>query len=103
MPWATIPADVEKVMRDIIVSFKQNLRVINKTSNHSSRFVDGKKKLVPQTIGDSWAIRKSMHKETVFGEVNLRKIKTVALKEALLQPQRIVDRDLKEKSRPCWH
>lgn len=88
---------MEKVLRDIIVSFKQNLRVINKTSNHSSRFVDGKKKLVPQTIGDSWAIRKSMHKETVFGEVNLRKIKTVALKEALLQPQRIVDRDLKEK------
>ena len=97
MPWATFPTDVEKALRDIIVSFKQNLRVINKTSNHSLRFVDGKKKFVPQTIGDSWAIRKSMHKETVFGEVNLRRTKQVALKEALLQPQRIVDRDLKEK------
>ena len=48
-------------------------------------------------MGDSWAIRKSMHKETVWGEVNLRRIKPVALKEALLQPQRIVNRDLKEK------
>ncbi|MGM9797464.1 MAG: type II CRISPR RNA-guided endonuclease Cas9 [Parabacteroides sp.] len=97
MPWPTFPADVEKTLSNIIVSFKQNLRVINKTSNHSLRFVDGKKKPIAQTMGDSWAIRKSMHKETVFGEVNLRKIKTVSLKEAILQPQRIVDRDLKDK------
>lgn len=33
--------------------------------------------------GDNWAIRKSMHKDTVFGEVNLRRIKTVALNEAM--------------------
>ena len=97
MPWPSFPEDVAKALGDTIVSFKQNLRVINKTSNHSLRFVDGKKKFVSQTVGDSWAIRKSMHKETVFGEVNLRRIKPVAFKEALLQPQRIVDRDLKEK------
>lgn len=97
MPWPSFPEDVAKALGDIIISFKQNLRVINKTSNHALRFVEGKKKPIAQTMGDSWAIRKSMHKETVFGEVNLRRIKTVALKEALLQPQRIVDRDLKEK------
>lgn len=97
MPWPSFPADVERALNEIVVSFKQNLRVINKTTNHSLRYVDGKKQLVAQTKGDSWAIRKSMHKDTVFGEVNLRRIKTVTLKEALKQLDRIVDRELKEK------
>lgn len=97
MPWPSFPVDVERTLNEIVVSFKQNLRVINKTSNHSLRYVDGKKQLVAQTKGDSWAIRKSMHKDTVFGEVNLRRIKTVALKEALKQLDRVVDRQLKEK------
>ncbi len=97
LPWATFPADVERALRGIVVSFKQNLRVINKTTNHSLRFVGGKKRLVPQTSGDSWAIRKSMHKETVFGEINLQRKKTCGLKDAMLNPQRIVNRDLRKK------
>ena len=97
LPWATFPADVERALRDIIVSFKQNLRVINKTTNHSLRFVNGKKQLVKQTSGDSWAIRKSMHKETFSGEINLRRIKTCGLKDDMLNPQRIVNRDLRKK------
>ncbi|MGN0036658.1 MAG: type II CRISPR RNA-guided endonuclease Cas9 [Bacteroidaceae bacterium] len=97
MPWPGFPADVERALNEIVVSFKQNLRVINKTKNYSIRFVNGKKKEVAQTKGDSWAIRKSMHKDTVFGEVNLRREKTVSLKEAMKQPQRIVDKELKEK------
>ncbi len=97
LPWATFPADVERALAGIIVSFKQNLRVINKTTNHSLRFANGKKQLVAQTSGDSWAIRKSMHKETVFGEINLRRKKTCGLKDAMLRPQRIVNRDLRKK------
>ncbi len=97
LPWATFPADVEKALAGIIVSFKQNLRVINKTANKSMRFVNGKKQLVAQTSGDSWAIRKPMHKETVFGEINLQRKKTYALKDAMLMPQRIVNRDLRKK------
>ena len=50
-----------------------------------------------QGKGDNWAIRKSMHKDTVFGEVNLRRIKTVALNEAMKNPQSIVVKDFKEK------
>lgn len=38
-----------------------------------------------------------MHKETVYGEINLRKITTVPLKSALENPQRIVEKDLKKK------
>ncbi|MGN1375802.1 MAG: type II CRISPR RNA-guided endonuclease Cas9 [Prevotella sp.] len=97
MPWPTFPSDVEKALGKIIVSFKQNLRVITKTSNHSLRFVDGKKQMVKQTSGDNLAIRESMHKETVFGEVNLRRVKSFPLKEALKRPERILDSELKEK------
>ncbi len=97
LPWASFPADVERALKGIIVSFKQNLRVINKTTNHSLRFANGKKQSKKQTSGDSWAIRKSMHKETVFGEINLQRKKTCSLKDAMLNPQRIVNRDLRKK------
>ena len=96
-PWDTFTQDVYVALQDIIVSFKQNLRVINKTTNHYQHYENGAKKMVPQTKGDSWAIRKSMHKETVYGEVNLRGIKTVPLKEAMRNPKRIVEKDLKNK------
>ena len=96
-PWDTFTQDVYTALQDIIVSFKQNLRVINKTTNYYQCYVDGKKKWVPQHKGESWAIRKPMHKETVYGEVNLRGIKTVSLKETLKNPKTIVEKDLKKK------
>ena len=96
-PWDTFTQDVYRALQDIIVSFKQNLRVINKTTNHYQHYENGKKTMIPQKKGDSWAIRKPMHKETVHGEVNLRDIKTVQLKEALKNPKAIVEKDLKKK------
>ena len=95
-PWDTFTQDVYRALQDIIVSFKQNLRVINKTTNRYQHYENGKKTMVPQKKGDSWAIRKPMHKETVFGEVNLRSIKTVTLKEALRNPKAVVEKDLKK-------
>ena len=77
-PWSGFTKDVELALRDIVVSFKQNLRVINKTTNYYQHFKDGKKVAEPQTKGEAWAIRKPMHKETVFGEVNLRRVKEVS-------------------------
>ena len=97
-PWDTFTTDAWQVLQNIIVSFKQNLRVINKTTNSYLHYDEsGKKKYVKQTHGDSWAIRKSMHKDTVFGEVNLRKIKTVSLNDALKKPEAIVNKDFKKK------
>ena len=96
-PWDTFTQDVYRALQDIIVSFKQNLRVINKTTNRYQHYENGKKTIIPQKKGDSWAIRKPMHKETVHGEVNLRDIKSVQLKEALKKPKAIVERDLKKK------
>ena len=96
-PWDTFTQDVYRALQDIIVSFKQNLRVINKTTNHYQHYENGKKTMIPQKKGDSWAIRKPMHKDTVHGEVNLRGIKAVTLKEALKNPKAIVEKDLKKK------
>lgn len=96
-PWDTFTQDVYHTLQNIIVSFKQNLRVINKTANHYQRYVNGQKKTVPQTKGNRWAIRKPLHKETVYGEVNLRRIKTIALKDVLGNPNMVVEKDLKRK------
>ena len=97
-PWDTFTTDALQTLQNIIVSFKQNLRVINKTTNSYLHYdEEGKKKYLKQTQGDSWAIRKSMHKDTVFGEVNLRKKKAVSLKEAIAKPGTIVNKDFKEK------
>ena len=97
-PWDSFTTDTKQALEDIIVSFKQNLRVINKTTNHYQHYDEnGKKVLVPQQKGDSWAVRKSMHKDTVFGEVNLRMKKTVSLNEAVKNSERIVNKDFKAK------
>ena len=94
-PWDTFNADLYTTLQGIVVSFKQNLRVINKTSNRYAAIRDGKHITLRQTKGDSWAIRKPMHKETVFGEVNLQLKKRVAVKKALSDPNSIVSHELK--------
>ena len=97
-PWDSFITDTKQALEEIIVSFKQNLRVINKTTNHYQHYDgNGKKVLVPQQNGDSWAVRKSMHKDTVYGEVNLRMDKTVSLNEAIKHPESIVNKDFKVK------
>ena len=97
-PWETFTTDAKQALEGIIVSFKQNLRVINKTTNSYQHYnADDKKEFVKQTKGNSWAIRKSMHKDTVFGEVNLRFVKQVSLNEALKVPKQIVNKDFKTK------
>ena len=97
-PWEIFTVDAKTALENIIVSFKQNLRIINRTINSYQHFdCEGKKVIVKQTQGDSWAIRKSMHKDTVFGEVNLRFVKQISLNEAIKVPSRIVNKDFKKK------
>ncbi|MDR0865394.1 MAG: hypothetical protein LBO74_10760, partial [Candidatus Symbiothrix sp.] len=66
--------DAKKELQKIVVSFKQNLRVINKATNKYEKFKDGKKVEVNQK-GTNWAIRKPLHKEFVFGKVDLPWVK----------------------------
>lgn len=94
-PWGSFTQDVYNALEDVTVSFKQNLRVINKASNRYTKFdAEGKKETFTQK-GTNWAIRKSMHKATVFGQVNLRDKKRVRISEALDNHLMIVDKELK--------
>ena len=97
-PWDSFTTDSKNILENIVVSFKQNQRVINKTTNAFQHFDEnGKKTFVKQGKGDSWAIRKPMHKDTVFGEINLRKVKSVSLSDAIKVPERILNKKIKEK------
>jgi len=78
LPWKTFPVEAKEKVEKTIPSFKQNLRVINKATNKYWKWVkqeDGtyKKQKVRQTKGDHWAIRKPLHKETVYGKFDLIK------------------------------
>lgn len=96
-PWETFAQDAQSALKNIVVSFKQNLRVINKTVNHYQHYENGKKVMIKQEKGESWAIRKSLHAATGWGEINLRFKKEVSLNEALKNPKTIVNKDFKEK------
>ncbi|MDO9153271.1 MAG: HNH endonuclease domain-containing protein [Paludibacter sp.] len=74
-PWDSFTEDAQVALENIVVSFKQNLRVINKTVNKYQVIENGKKVIKTQETRDSWAIRKPLHKEFVFGKVDLPRIK----------------------------
>lgn len=83
-PWETFTQDALVALENIIVSFKNYVRVINKATNYYERYDEkGKKVNVPQKGVALWAIRKPMHKETIFGEVNLRRKEFVPIAKAL--------------------
>lgn len=97
-PWETFTQDAYAALQDIVVSFKHYIRVINKASNYYEHYnEEGKKVLVAQKSEGQWAVRKPMHKETVFGLVNLKRTKEIPLNKALEQVYNIVDKDLKKK------
>ncbi|WP_448607634.1 type II CRISPR RNA-guided endonuclease Cas9 [Paenimyroides ceti] len=98
-PWETFTVDAKSRLETIIVSFKQNLRVINKATNYYEKYVekDGAKvkERVEQT-GTNWAIRKPMHKEFVYAKVNLPWVK-VGGKEILTAIRKPLDISFDEK------
>ena len=98
-PWDRFTTDARDELEKIVVSFKQNLRVINKTTNKYLAYENGKKILKSQTKGDSWAIRKPLHKDTVFAKVSLQKIKKVRLIDALKSLDNIVDKEFRNEVR----
>ncbi len=95
-PWETFVTDSRAALHSLIVSFKQNTRVINKTVNNYQILTNGKKEKVRQQKGESWAIRKSLHKDTVSGLVKLRMKKIVSFSSAFDVVPEIVDRPLRK-------
>lgn len=77
-PWPNFTSDAQISLENIIVSFKQNLRVINKATNHYEKRVEKgevKQKEIHEQKGLNWAIRKPLHKDTISGKVELKRIK----------------------------
>ncbi|APQ17683.1 type II CRISPR RNA-guided endonuclease Cas9 [Maribacter hydrothermalis] len=87
MPWHGFTTEAKNQLEETVISFKQNLRVINKANNKFWSYKDengklnldknGKpiKKLRKQTKGDNWAVRQPLHEETISGIVNLPWVK----------------------------
>lgn len=83
-PWFTFTEETKERIGQVVPSFKQNVRVINKTVNYYETYKDENgsirfgadgipcKGWVKQSKGDNWAIRKPLHKDTVFGKVELQ-------------------------------
>ncbi|WP_292008243.1 type II CRISPR RNA-guided endonuclease Cas9 [Chryseobacterium sp.] len=77
-PWNDFTLHAKNQLEKIIISFKQNLRIINKASNYYERWVekDGiKNKERVKQQGVNWAIRKPMHKEMTYGKIDLPWVK----------------------------
>ncbi|MCH5599593.1 type II CRISPR RNA-guided endonuclease Cas9 [Niabella ginsengisoli] len=70
-PWEAFTQDARTALENIIVSVKQNLRVINKTKFAGLTYKESKE----ISNNKNWAIRKPMHKDTVSGSIQLRKRK----------------------------
>lgn len=70
-PWNNFTNDAKEALDKIIVSFKQNLRVINRTNNKTWQWIEKngqpKKQLIAQK-GKNFAIRKPMHTPLAYGE-----------------------------------
>ncbi len=99
-PWETFTQDSKTSLEKIIVSFQQNLRVINRTRNTYQKWgleADGTKKKRNENQKEkiNWAIRKPIHKDTVGGLVNLRFKQTVSLSLAIDKKEFIVNKELK--------
>lgn len=110
-PWENFTKNAEDELNITIISFKQNNRVINKTVNKYVSYKDengnlnvdanglAQKKIITQTKGDNWVIRKSLHAETVSGKVFLKRIKQshITIANAIVQIDLIVDKEVKKQ------
>ena len=110
LPWSNFSSDAKENLEKTIISFKQNLRIINKTNNKTWQWepqADGTFRKILKKQKDStnsnnktnWAIRKPMHKETVSGAVKLKKIKKELgnINRYLDKSELIVDKSIKRK------
>jgi CRISPR-associated endonuclease Csn1 len=101
-PWDSFTQDSRKSLEETVISFKQNLRIINKTTNFYQKWEKDKdgtlsKKVIKQTKGENWAVRKPIHKDTVTGLVKLQFTKVVSLSVALDSWEMIKDHILRNQ------
>ncbi|WP_037319472.1 type II CRISPR RNA-guided endonuclease Cas9 [Salegentibacter sp. Hel_I_6] len=73
-PWEGFTIDAKNALEEIVISFKKNIRVINRTNNktwHWEKKNGQWKKALKFQKGNNFAIRKPLHKETVSGLIDI--------------------------------
>jgi len=101
-PWTGFQNEVYTSLSSIIISFKQNKRVINRTKNYYQKYIDKNglmvKSFVKQKKNNSfWSIRKPMHKDTVFGKRIIREYKDLSIDKAVDNINSIADKEIKHQ------
>ena len=97
-PWDNFTQDVKMSMGNIIISYKQNLRIISKATNHYEKWGEKNGRITKESVKQknvNWVLRKPLHKDTVAGQVNLRFKKQVNLSNAIDQCDAIVYKALR--------
>lgn len=105
-PYETFTQDVREKLETTIISFKQNNRVINKTKNKYQKLVKDendvfKKKMIPQTKGDNWAIRKPLHTPLPYGERNYT-FSVLDISKNIGQRENIINEPIRKKVNDCF-
>jgi len=104
LPWKGFPEEAELQLKQVVISFKNRIRVINKTINYYQKYVrqaDGnyQKKFVKQKPNiNHWALRRAFSKDTFYGIVKLRNESPIDVHDALEKPHLIVDPLLRKKA-----
>lgn len=97
-PWATFTQDTRNALKNMIISFKQNLRVLTTTTNYYQHYnEEGKKVYTKQVKGDNRVVRRPLHEETFYGKINLRETVTGKLSQVLDKPEQIKDTRLRKQ------
>lgn len=79
-PWDSFPYDVFMALNDIIASFKYKVRILKNNGNNN------------------FTPTKSLHKDTYYGLVNLRRPKDVSISTALSNNQYVIaDKSIRQK------
>lgn len=98
-PWDNFTIDARNALDTVVVSFKQNLRVINKATNNYQKWVEKNGVKVKETVkqeGTNWAIRKSLHTPMPYGKKSYY-FDLLKIAESVGKREHIIDNEIKAK------
>ena len=98
-PWRTFTQEAKEALEHIVVSFKQNLRVINKATNYYEKWEEKNGVLVKKKVkqeGTNWAIRKKLHEDFPYGKVKYQ-VNFLKISENISKIDLIVDEFIKRQ------
>jgi len=98
-PWDNFTFDAKNALESVVVSFKQNLRIINKATNNYQKWVNKNGVMVKESVkqdGTNWAIRKSLHTPMPYGKKSYF-FDLLKIAESVGKREYIIDDEIKEK------